>query len=210
MRTMKTAAGVILASAVVLLWVGLAKAGDNIEVAAQVGDAATVKKLLAANPSLVNARLKTSIFEETLLLTAASSASKGSKEVVEVLLAYGADVNAKDKKNENTPLLMAASKDFTESKDVIKVLLAHGADVNARNKYGYTPLHYAAGHGDKGMMATLLANKANINARTKDGKTPLGVVLSVDNDDPDPEVAALFRQVSAEAAAFLRQHGGTE
>ncbi len=53
-----------------------------------------------------------------------------------VLLAHGADVNARDK-FENTPLHWAAVYNGLEA---AKALLTHGADVNARNQWGDTPL----------------------------------------------------------------------
>jgi ankyrin repeat protein len=48
----------------------------------------------------------------------------GSKEAVEVLLAHGADVNAKDKGNGMTPLRLAV---VNGRSDVVELLRQHGA-----------------------------------------------------------------------------------
>ena len=57
----------------------------------------------------------------------------------EILLAHGADVNAKSDSG-YTPLHGAARDAAFER---VKVLLEHGADVNAKNSYGSTPLDLA-------------------------------------------------------------------
>ena len=59
--------------------------------------------------------------------------------IVELLLAEGADVNAKDKYG-LTPLHRAASGGHTETAEL---LITEGADVNAKNEDGKTPLDRA-------------------------------------------------------------------
>jgi ankyrin repeat protein len=68
-----------------------------------------------------------------------SAAYEGHNDVVELLLAKGANVNAKI--NDGfTPLYEAASNG---QKDVTELLLAKGADVNAKDNDGKTPLQVA-------------------------------------------------------------------
>jgi len=63
----------------------------------------------------------------------------GHKEIVELLIAEGADVNVKDDKYGMTPLLNAASGGH---KEIAELLIAEGADVNAKVALG-TPLDAA-------------------------------------------------------------------
>jgi phosphoglycerol transferase MdoB-like AlkP superfamily enzyme len=74
------------------------------------------------------------------------AASKGHTDTVQALIAKGADVNAKYKRDE-TALMWAASKGHT---DTVQALIAKGADVNAKNNFGGTALTWAikGGHAD--------------------------------------------------------------
>ncbi len=92
----------------------------------------------------------------------------------ELLLAHGADVNARDPDG-RTPLYKAAAAD---NKELTTLLLAHGADVNARDDSGSTPLHRAL-YKDESEL--LLSHGADVNARDNKGQTPLHNAAS---DDP--------------------------
>jgi len=70
------------------------------------------------------------------------AAGEGHKEIAELLIAEGADVNTKPGDEETTPLHLAAMNGHTE---VAELLIAKGADVNAKCVDGKTPLYYAKG-----------------------------------------------------------------
>ena len=57
--------------------------------------------------------------------------SRGHKEVIELLIAKGADVNAKDSTFGRTLLHIAAREGH---KEIVELLLAKGVDVNAKDK----------------------------------------------------------------------------
>ena len=98
------------------------------------------------------------------------------RKEAELLLAHGADVNAKDEHG-RTPLYKAADDD---NKELTALLLAHGADVNAKDDIGYTPLHCAS-YKDESEL--LLTHGADANAKDKEGKTPLHKAASADPED---------------------------
>ncbi|XP_069976493.1 myotrophin [Penaeus vannamei] len=93
------------------------------------------------------------------------AAGKGHREIVEALLAGGADPNAQDRKGIG-PLVMAAKEGHRE---VVEMLLAGGADPNARVGFGFfskdsRALHVAAKKGHKEVVEALLAGDADPNA----------------------------------------------
>jgi cytohesin len=107
---------------------------STINMAAWSGDAKGVKEFLAAG-SDVNAKDK---YGRTPLHLAAE---EGHKEIVELLISKGADLNAKGGRFGRTPLHQAATKEIAE------LLIAKGADVNAKFESGklkgQTPLDLA-------------------------------------------------------------------
>ena len=88
--------------------------------------------------------------------------------IVKLLLARGADVNARGEKG-RTPLHEA-----TVDPKVVALLLARGADARAADENGITPLHMAAVHGNAPAVKRLLSAGADPNAvEREENQTPL-------------------------------------
>lgn len=101
--------------------------------------------------------------------------SHDQKEIVELLLSKGADVNARNKFG-STALIMAVTK-----KEIIEMLLSNGADVNAQNNSGVTALMgtivmmYTERSlpDQKEILELLLSKGADVNVQDSSGRTAL-------------------------------------
>ena len=117
--------------------------------------------------SMTHKTIKTSFFTNTPLLILA--AETDDLDIVNALLAAGAEVNERDAVGK-TPLLFAARK---ENLGIIQALLAAGANVNAADTQGNTPLMKASEVGRIDAIQALLAAGAEVNAADIYGNTPL-------------------------------------
>jgi cytohesin len=115
------------------------------------------------------------------------------RDIVQLLLSNGADINAK-KQLDDTPLLMAAlagpehleKHSSTEGDDVttdtavylrelqkFKSLLENDTKIDSRDLTNATPLHLTALDGHIELAELLITNGADINTKCKFGETPL-------------------------------------
>jgi|DEB19_MinimDraft_3_1074340.scaffolds.fasta_scaffold32027_2 ankyrin repeat protein len=69
------------------------------------------------------------------------AAESESVKAARVLIAAGANVNARTKRHRGTPLHLGF-----QNPEMVKALIAGGADVNAKNDYGETPLDHVYHH----------------------------------------------------------------
>src|SRR5271166_3295785 len=104
------------------------------------------------------------------------ASKKGAKQVAELLIKQGADLEATDEEGE-TPLHWAATWNKPE---IVELLVTNGANVNAKDRSLRTPIHDLR---SKRCGEILLAHKANIHAKDKWGCTPLSSNTSRNNID---------------------------
>lgn len=120
----------------------------------------------------INVNLKSTLSREISCLHLAAGYNRIL--IIDILLNYGADVNAKDEGG-LTPLHNAASYGHTEA---VKVLLSHGAKVNSEDNWAFTPLHEAASKGREEVSFILLDHLANPNHKNVHGKSVFDVCNS--------------------------------
>ena len=104
-------------------------------------------------------------------------------EMVQVLLNYGLDVNAKNDWGQ-TPLNYALKfnpEDVDPS--VVRLLLDHAADLNLQAEDGLTPLYHASKHGMVEIVRLLVERGASIEVQDSEGTTPLDVASGEHRDE---------------------------
>ena len=101
-----------------------------VDAAAEGGNLETLKSILARDPTLLQSKDWGDLTPLHLAVL------HNHQDVVEYLLAQGADVNAKTSTG-ITPLHEAAQNG---NKEITELLLAHGANINAVDNQGWTPM----------------------------------------------------------------------
>lgn len=147
---------------------------ESIHDAALKGDVETARRMLDANPQLINTRNK---LGKTPLH---QSLTGGNDEIINLLIEHGADVNAQDNTG-LTPLHIAAWWSVTTR---AKILIDHGANVRATDKFGDTPLHTAAMHGRGKMCLFLINSGADTSIKNLDGRTARDLATLQGEEEP--------------------------
>lgn len=92
-------------------------------------------------------------------------------ETVNLLLAKGAEVDAKDA-NDDTPLIQAAQfRKFPIAQKILNLLLKANANVNHVDKDKWSALMTAASYGNESIVQILFQNGADANLKNRDGRT---------------------------------------
>jgi ankyrin repeat protein len=168
---------------------------EPLNTAIWAGDIGKINSLIAEDRSI----LRACGVKSTTPLN--SAVRKGSKEIVDLLLKSGADVNGPDDFG-LTPLHCAAS---TENEAMLRVLLSSGAKVNAKAYGGVTPLHMGVNSRSRDVVELLLTNGADLTAKSI---TPEFAGPSLDELYTPLQWAVKTRQT--ELADLLRSKGAKE
>ncbi len=139
-----------------------------------------------------------------------AAASVDDTEVAKLLLAKGAEVNAKANVGQSATALMGAA--YNGNVELTRLLLARGAALdaisddrsgNVKNgpvRFGnVTALHMATSSGRADVVKLLLDSGAAVDARDVRGMTPL--TWSVSTDRPEPRVVRMLLDKGADASA---------
>lgn len=155
-------------------------------------DRSKVKQLLRADAGLATRlvdepKLHTSKIFHWIYVgdTALHLAAAGYRvEIVEMLLAAGADANAAKNRRTSTPLHYAADGyvngaawDPKRQVKTIRALLAAGADIRAQDKNGASPLHRAVRTRSADAVKCLLDAGADAVMKNKSGSTPFHLAV---------------------------------
>ena len=123
-----------------------------------------IVKLLIDNGADIN---KMDEFEGTPLHIASKN---GNKELVELFISKGANIDVELDLFRSTPLHYAASYG---QKEIVKLLINYGAEITKKDFEDDTPLHLAVKYGSKEIVEYLLSKGADLEDKNKYGKTPL-------------------------------------
>jgi ankyrin repeat protein len=128
------------------------------------------------------------------------AAANCSKELVELLLEKGADVNAvgADSLTAFTHAITGILSESVTTTDIAELLLEKGANVDeaapSGRIAGYTCLMMAARNARPDLVKFLVEKGANVNARAGDGNTP----LSLAREEKDEEMVKFLMELGAE------------
>ena len=109
-----------------------------------------------------------------------AAAERGDLSSAQKLIARGANVNAKDEKQDSA-FLIASARGRTE---IVKLTLQAGADLRSTNRYGGTGLIPACHYGHLETVKLLLTTKIDVNHVNNLGWTALLEAVILGNGGP--------------------------
>lgn len=117
------------------------------------------------------------------VLHIAVSAVKKDKNIVALLLDFGADVRATSVDNKTALHCAISFGNSREQRHLFRLLLDYGSDVNAQEKMGNTPIHIAAQEGDFEAAEVFLEYGADLDVINNEGYTALKYSMDAIQDD---------------------------
>ncbi len=141
----------------------------HLVAAMEMNDTALVRSLLDSWPCPVNARFHREEGGSWMSGTGGTPLhwAAGRREMMELLIAKGADVNAREGHG-FTPLHLVSGIIGT-NEECAALLIANGADVNAKDNENATALHWALFGGDEGMARMLVDKGAQVDVFAASG-----------------------------------------
>ena len=161
-----------------------AGAPQDLLTAIAVGRTAAVREILNENPALARSADRW----EDLPLNWAVNLDQ--PEIVEILLAAGAKIDAVGDYMDAPPLHRAAR---LRRGAIAKILIEHQADINQIDGRGQVPLHQAAYNFKPQLVRLLLEAGAKKDAEDRNGQTPREYAQSGYHARPLTEAEALDR-----------------
>jgi ankyrin repeat protein len=179
-----------------------------IKAAKETGDAAEVRRLLAAGVGVDTRDGHNMPSDQTPLMLAAKN---GFLEIVEILLAAGANVSAIDKRSgeiegDRQPLHYAV---MGQNRAIVEAILKAGADVNALTSGGDTPLNTAIGRGNLELMQLLVGRGAAVAKFNRRRFQPPLVAVATAQIPLEAKPAMIDSLLKAGADPNATDHRGT-
>ncbi|XP_062093109.1 E3 ubiquitin-protein ligase KEG [Humulus lupulus] len=127
------------------------------------------------------------------------------REMVQLLLAAGADPTAQDAQHGRTALHTAA---MANDVDLVKIILDAGVDVNIRNEHNTIPLHVALARGAKSCVGLLLSSGANYNLQDDEGENAFHIAADAAKMIRENLEWLIIMLRNADAAVEVRNNSG--
>ena len=172
-------------------------------------DAGAVKRLLQADTGLTKRPVETAKLYNSGIFhwiyvgdTALHLAAAGYRvEIVQLLLAAGADPNAAENMRRSSPVHYAADGFITgpawepnRQVETLRCLVENGGNIHLQDKNGATPLHRAVRTRSAAAVKFLLQAGSEPTARNKPGSTPFHLAVQNTGRGGSGELAAIEGQ----------------